>query len=79
MKCIIVKYNNRKDYEQELIKNESGSATRHLKVIAHHYNNLVMDYQDHTQDKIITRYNSIIKAKWGSNDHNHFKAAIPHK
>ena len=36
---------------------------QHLKVIAHHYNNLVMDYQDHTQDKIITKYNSCIKAK----------------
>ena len=39
----LVKYNNRKDYEHEFIKNESGSATGHLKVIVHHYKNLVME------------------------------------
>ena len=49
-----------------------------LKVIAHHYKNLVMDYQDRTQDKIITRYNSCIKAKQ-AHDYSHFKAAILHK
>ena len=37
-----------------------------------------MDYQDHTQDKIITRYNSFIKAKQ-AHDYNHFKEAILHK
>ena len=62
----------------KFIKNESGSATGHLKVIAHHYKNFVMDYQDHTQDKIITRYNSCIKAKQ-AHDYNHFKESILHK
>ena len=37
-----------------------------------------MDYQDQTQDKIITRYNSCIKAKH-AHDYNHLKAAILHK
>ena len=78
MKCIIVKYSNRKYYEHEFIKNEFGSATRLLKVIAHHYKNLEMDYQDHTQDTIITGYNSCIKSKQ-AHDYNHFKAAILHK
>ena len=77
-KCIIVKYSNRKEYKHEFIKNESGSATWHLKVIAYHYKNLLMDYEDHTQDKIITRYNSCIKEKQ-DHDYNHFKAAILHK
>ena len=49
-----------------------------LKIIAHHYKNIVMDYQYHTQDKIITRYNSCIKAKQAL-DYNHFKVAILHK
>ena len=37
-----------------------------------------MDYQYHTQDKIITRYSSCIKAKQAHN-YNHFKVAILHK
>ena len=37
-----------------------------------------MDYEDHTQDKIITRYNSCIKEKH-AHDYNHFKEAILHK
>ena len=32
-----------KDYEHEFIKNEYGSTTRHLKVIAHHYENILME------------------------------------
>ena len=57
------------------MKSESGSAVGNLKVIGHHYKNLVMDYQYHTQDKVITRYNSCIKSKQAP-DHNHFKAVI---
>ena len=37
-----------------------------------------MHYQNHTQDKIITRYNSCIKAKQ-AHDYIHFKEAILHK
>ena len=37
-----------------------------------------MDYQDHTQNKIITRYNSCIKAKQ-AHDYNHFKVLISYQ
>ena len=55
--------------------NEFGYETWHLKIAAFHQKNLVMDQQDHTQDKIIIKYKSRIKAKQ-AHDHNHFKVTI---